>query len=170
MKVIKVILGVIIAISIIFFTTGLFIKETKYITKIEINKPLDKVFANFNDEALLQKWIPELVSITPIDIKKGKVGSSYLMIVDAGSQKIKMTKKILAYVKNKKVTFTFDTKDLFKIDEYVFSRKANKTIIKKNTIHRNKTYIMGCIYPYFKGKLQNIEQKYLDKFKEVVEK
>ena len=108
MKTIKIILGIVIAISVVFFATGLFVKETKYQTKIEINKPLNEVFIDFNDETLLKKWTPELVASTPIETKK-------------------------------------------------------------STTFRNKSYLMGCVYPYFKSRLQKIEKQYLNRFKKVTE-
>ncbi len=169
MKAVKIIMGIIIAISVVFFATGLFVKETKYTTKITISKPLKEVFSTFNNQQKYKEWIPELVSLAPLEEKLGKIGSTYLMIVNSGGQEIKMTQKIVSYVENTKVAYTFDTKEMFKIDEYLFTATNQGTQISKTFSFQSKSYIMGCVFPYFKGKLQEQDQKYLDKFKMMIE-
>ena len=69
MKTIKIILGIIIVISLIFFGTGLVIKEINYETKVLVNKPLKEVFVMFNDDDNLKNWIPELKSIDALEKK-----------------------------------------------------------------------------------------------------
>ncbi len=44
MKAIKIILGIVTLLVIVFFSTGLIIKETTYQVKVEIDKPLKTVF------------------------------------------------------------------------------------------------------------------------------
>ena len=53
MKRIKIILGIISVLVVIFFATGSFIKETSYTASIKINKPLESVFKEFND---MEMW------------------------------------------------------------------------------------------------------------------
>ena len=170
MKTIKIILGVIIALSLVFLGTGLFIKETIYTTQVTINKPVDEVFKKFEDTTLLKEWIPELQSFDVLEEKAGKIGSSYKMVVENQGQTITMIEKILAYVPNEKVTFHFDAENMLKTDDYVFEVANGVTTITKNTTCRSESYLMGCIFPYFKGKLKEIDQSYLNRFKTVVEK
>ena len=169
MKAIKIILGIITAIVVIFFITGLFIKETKFVTKVTIQKPVENVFVYLKNQQKFKEWMPEIVSLTPLLEKTGKIGSSYLLIVKKGDTELKIKQKILAFIPNKKITFTFETKDLFKKDEYKLTNNRNETLIKKTSIYKSKSYIMSCVFPYFKSKLQNEEQLFLDRLKNIVE-
>lgn len=169
MKTVKIILGIIIGISVIFLATGIVVKETKYTTKIEIEKPIEEVFEKFQDTTLLKKWIPELKSFKVIDEKPGKVGSTYKMVVENNGERINMTEKILAYVPNEKITHYFDAENMLKTDEYSFSFVNNKTVLTKNSTCQSNSFLMSCVFPYFKGTLQELDQQYLNRFKKVVE-
>lgn len=171
MKAIKIILGIVIFLSLIFFGTGLVIKEINYETKVEINKPISEVFAAFNDDANLKHWIPELKSIVALDEKDGITGSRYRMtVVDGNGNDIIMEEKVLAYVENEKVTLYFDAQGMLKTDEYTFASDGSKTIITNQSNCKSDSYIFGCMMPYFKGTFRNIDQGYLNNFKTFIEK
>mgnify|MGYP000135582922 FL=1 len=104
MKAIKIILGIVTVLVILFFSTGLIVKETSYQVKVEINKPISEVFIAFNDQEKMSEWLPEIKAVEPINIKPGIVGSEYKMTVDNNGQLVVMKEKVLAYIPNKKVT------------------------------------------------------------------
>ena len=81
-----------------------------------------------------------------------------------------MTEKILAYVKNEKVTLFFDAENMLKRNDYLFKEQKGVTMITLNTSFQSESYIMACLYPYFKGTLQEQDQAYLNNFKELIEK
>lgn len=171
MKTIKIILGIIIAISLIFFGTGLVIKEINYETKVVVNKPLKEVFVMFNDDDNLKNWIPELKSIDALEKKAGVTGSRYKMVVlDGNGNEITMEEKVLAYVENQKVTLYFDAQGMLKTDDYTFTSDGTKTIITNKTNCKSDSYIFGCMMPYFKGTFEDIDQGYLNNFKAFAEK
>lgn len=170
MKVIKVILGIIIALSLVFFATGLIVKETKYTAKVTINKPVNEVFALFENTDKMKEWLPEVKSIEPIEEKQGKVGSTYTMTVENQGQTITMKEKIMAYVPNEKLTFQFDSDDMIKVDDYNFIAEGEKTKVIQNCTVEAKSYIMGCMFPWFKSKLKDISLDYMNRFKDMVEK
>ena len=114
MKAIKIILAIITVVVLVFFATGLLVKETNYSTEVEINKPLEEVFVIFEDPQTLKKWLPEVKSIEPIAVKEGKVGSTYKMIVENEGQEMIMIEKITAYIPNEKMTFQFDSDQMQK--------------------------------------------------------
>jgi uncharacterized membrane protein len=170
MKAIKIILGIVTVLVIVFFSTGLLIKETTYQVKIEINKPLSEVFSVFNDQEKMSDWLPELKSIEPINVKPGIVGSEYKMTVDNKGQIVEMNEKVMAYILNKKVTLFFDAGDMLKTDDYNFSEVNGNTLIVKDVACKSDSYIMSCMFPYFKGAFVDIDQKYLNNFKAYIEK
>lgn len=170
MKAIKVILGIVTVLVIIFFSTGLLVKETNYQLRVEINKPLEEVFIAFNDQDKMTVWLPEIKSIEPIHVKPGIVGSEYKMTVDNNGQIIEMKEKVMAYIPNEKVTLYFDAGDMLKTDDYNFSSVEGTTLIVKDVVCKSDSYLMSCMFPYFKGMFTDIDQTYLDKFKAYIEK
>ncbi len=170
MKSVKIILGIVIAFTVVFLATGLVVQEVKYTTEIEINKPIDKVFSAFENPEMLKKWIPEIKSIEPLEEKVNKVGSIYKMVIENQGQEIEMQEKITEYILNKKITFHFDSKEMFKIDAYNFIIEGNNTKIIQHSSIQSKSYIMSCLFPYFKGTFKQVSQGYLEKFKKFIEK
>ncbi|WP_347174775.1 SRPBCC family protein [Polaribacter uvawellassae] len=170
MKGVKIILGIITALVIVFFSTGLIIKETTYQVKVEIDKPLDTVFSVFNNQELMTEWLKDVKSITPINVKPGIVGSEYKMVVENQGKEMEMNEKVMAFIPNKKVTLFFDADDMLKTDDYNFSFSEGKTTIVKDVICKSESYLMSCLFPYFKGTFTDIDQKYLEDFKIYIEK
>lgn len=170
MKAIKIILGIVTILVIVFFSTGLVIKETKYQVEVSIDKPLDKVFSTFNNLEDMAVWLPEVKSVEPINIKPGVVGSEYKMTIDNNGQTVVMTEKVVAYIPNKKVTLYFDADTMLKTDDYIFTGANGKTLITKDVICKSNSYIMRCMFPYLKSKFIELDQMYLDKFKTYIEK
>lgn len=169
MKVIKVILGIIILISIVFFATGFIVKETKYTAEVTINKHIKDVFIQFEDVETLKKWMPELKTIEPINETPQKIGSTYKMIIESEGRKVEMVEKILAYVPNEKITFHFTSKEMLKTDDYNFITQGNTTKIVQNSTIRSNSYMLACVFPWFKSRFEGISQEYMQRFKELVE-
>lgn len=170
MKAVKIVLGIIIGLSLIFFATGLIVKETTYSVKVEIDKPIEEVFTKFQNVELLKQWIPEVKSVDIIEEKPGKVGSTYKVVVENQGQEVAMTEKVLAFVENEKVTFQFDAEQMFKTDDYNFTSEGGKTVISQDSKVTAKSYMLSCTFPWFKGHFKKMSQEYLDRFKAIAEK
>jgi uncharacterized membrane protein len=170
MKTIKIILGIITAFVVVFLATGLLIKETSYTTQITINKPVEEVFETFSNSENIKKWIPEIKSFEVINENIGKTGSSYKIVIENQGQNIEMTQKVIAYVKNEKLTLYFDAENMLKRDNYIFKEKNGNTVISVNTSCQSESYLMACMFPYFKGTFKEQDQAYLNDFKVFVEK
>lgn len=170
MKAVKITLYIVIILSVVFFATGLIVKETKYITEVEVNKPLAETFALFNNVSKIKQWFPEYKSIEAVDKKPEITGSIYNIIVENNGQKVVIKEKILAYIENEKVTLSLDREGVVEIDDYTFKSDGSKTIITLNSSYQAKSYILGCVLPYFKGAFKQIDQKYLNNFKMFSEK
>lgn len=170
MKAVKIILGIVTLLIILFFSTGLLVKETSYQVSVEISKPLPEVFAAFNDQQQMSLWLPEVKSVKPINVNPGIVGSEYEMTVDNNGQTVVMKEKVLAYVLNEKVTLYFEANDMLKTDDFSFKELNGVTTILKDVKCKSESYIMSCMFPYLKGYFTEMDQKYLDNFKEFIEK
>jgi uncharacterized membrane protein len=170
MKTIKIILGIITAIVVVFLATGLIIKETSYVTQVSVNKSVEVVFETFNNSENIKNWIPEVKSFDVVNENIGKTGSVYKMVVENQGQEIVMTQKIIAFVKNEKVTLFFDAENMLKRDDYVFVEKNGTTTITLNSSCQSESYLMACMFPFFKGTFQEQDQTYLNNFKAFAEK
>ena len=169
MKTIKIILGIISGLTLIFFTTGLFVKETNYTTIVEVNKPLENVFKTFNQVEDIKNWIPEVKTVNVITKSLGKTGSIYKIVIDTNDQEITMTQKIVAYVPNEKVTVFYDAENMLKTNDYIFEEKNGVSKITLKSTCRSDSYIMACMFPYFKGTFKEQDQSYLNNFKLYIE-
>lgn len=170
MKAVKIVLGVVTSLIIVFLLTGLIVTDVKYTAEIEIDKPIEKVFEDFQNVELMKKWLPEIKSIEPIEVKEGVIGSTYKMVVTNRGQEIVMIEKITDYIQNKKMTFQFDSDQMIKIDDYNFIANGDTTKMVQNCTVNSKSYMMGCLFPYFKGSLKDLSLSYMNRFKNEVEK
>lgn len=171
MKAVKIILGIIIFISVVFFSTGLIIKENKYTASIEVDKPISEVFKKFNDISKIHEWIPEVKSVDTLNFNPGITGSKFKMVVDNQGEEVVMEEKVLAYINDHKVTLFFDGEGMLKTDQYIFKEEDGKTNIElSSTFKSEDSYMLSCVFPYFKGTLKKIDEQYLKNFKAFAEK
>ncbi|WP_439131677.1 SRPBCC family protein [Polaribacter sp.] len=170
MKTVKIIIGIISAISIIFFATGLVVKETSYTAETTINKPVEEVFTAFNKKGNIKNWIPEVKSVEVLNENIGITGSTYKMVVENQGQEITMTEKVMAYVPNEKITLFFDAENMLKTDDYTFKEKNGVTTVTLKASCQSDSYIMACLFPYFKSTFKTQDQSYLNNFKAFIEK
>jgi len=169
MKVIKIILISISLIIVVFLLTGLFVKKTDYSAQVSINKPLKAIFETFTNIKNVKNWIPEIISIDVLEENIAKTGSVYKIVIENKGQEITMTEKIMAFVPNEKITLFFDAENMLKKDDYTFSEKDGVSTVTLNASCQSDSYIMACIFPYFKSTFKAQDQSYLNNFKEFIE-
>lgn len=169
MKTIKVILIIISTLVVAFLATGLLVQQTNYSATVSIDKPIDEVFSNFIQIDSVKNWIPDIKSVKPVHINLGITGSVYDVVVLNQGQEILMTEKIMAYVLNEKVTLFYDAENMLKKDDYLFSEENGITTITLNAACQSESFIMACMFPYFRGTFQAQDQSYLNNFKTFLE-
>ena len=169
MKTIKVILIIISTLVVAFLATGLLVQQTNYSATVSIDKPIDEVFSNFMQIDSVKNWISDIKSVKPVNINPGITGSVYDVVVLNQGQEIIMTEKIMAYVLNEKVTLFYDAENMLKKDDYLFSEENGTTTITLNAACQSESFIMACMFPYFRGTFQAQDQSYLNNFKKFLE-
>jgi len=169
MKTIKVILIIISTLVVAFLATGLLVQQTNYSATVSINKPVDEVFNDFMQIDSVKNWIPDIKSVKPVNINPGITGSVYDVVVLNQGQEIAMTEKIMAYVLNEKVTLFYDAENMLKKDDYLFSEENGITTITLNAACQSESFIMACMFPYFRSTFQAQDQSYLNNFKTFLE-
>jgi uncharacterized membrane protein len=170
MKIVKIIVIFLVVLSFIFFGTGLVIKENNYSVEISINKPLEETFQLFNNQELMTQWVPQVTKVETIKENPGIIGSEYRITIDNNGETITMKEKVLAFVENQKVTQYFDQENVLKTNDYVFATEGSQTKIVLNATYQAESYILNCVFPYFKGTFKGVDQTNLDNFKTFAEK
>ena len=169
MKAIKVILIIISIISVGFFATGFIMPETKYQTSIEINKNIDGVFQSFSDIKNSKDWVPGLKSVGIRKEVPNKIGSVYeLIAIDKGAE-ITIVQKITAFKKNESIGISFRANEMNKLNLFKFEGKGNSTILTLDATCKSDSYMLSCIFPYFKGIFKEQDDVYLQNFKSYIE-
>ena len=169
MKTIKVLLIIISTLVVAFLATGLLVQQTNYSATVSIDKPIDEVFSNFMQIDSVKNWIPDIKSVKAVHINPGITGSVYDVVVLNQGQEIAMTEKIMAYVLNEKVTLFYDAENMLKKDDYLFYEENGITTITLNAACQSESFIMACMFPYFRGTFQAQDQLYLNNFKRLLE-
>jgi uncharacterized protein YndB with AHSA1/START domain len=165
----KITIGILLLLALIFFGTGIFIKETTYKVKTTIDKPIDEVFALFNDPTQIKNWLNAIKSFEPINETKNKIGSTYKITIDNKGQDFVMTEKITAFDINKEIGIEFDAQGMLKNDFIEFSSDGNKTVITNNVSCKGTNFMLKCTFPYFKKAFMREDQNNLDNFKNYIE-
>ena len=170
MKTVKIIIIFLTILTLLFFGTGLVIKDNSYTSQITIHKPIEETFTMFTDIATITLWNPEYSAVEVVDQKPGITGSRYDIKVLHNNQTIIIKEKVLAYVKNEKITLFIDRDGVIERDDYTFTRDGSHTVINLNSSYQAKSYILGCVLPYFKSKFKKIDEVSLNNFKNFAEK
>ena len=169
MKTVKIIITLLIILTVLFFGTGLIIKESSYTSKIIINEPLEKTFSTFTDLSAKTQWNPEYNAIEVIELKPGITGSIYNIKVLHNNQITIIREKVLAYVKNEKITLFIDKDGVVERDDYTFSSDGSHTVINLSSSYQAKNYLLSCVLPFFKFKFKKIDEVFLNNFKRFLE-
>ena len=170
MKTVKIIITFLIILTVLFFGTGLIIKEISYTSKIIINEPLEKTFTTFTDLSAIPKWNPEYNEIEVVELKPGITGSIYNIKVLHNNQTTIIREKVLAYVKNEKITLFIDKDGVVERGDYTFSSDGSHTVINLSSSYQAKSYLLSCVLPFFKSKFKKIDEVFLNNLKTYVEK
>ena len=169
MKTVKAIITFLIILTVFFFGTGLIIKESSYTSRIIINKPLEKTFSVFTDFSARTQWIPDYNTIEVVELKPGITGSIYNIKVLHNNQTTIIREKVLAYVKNEKITLFIDKDGVVERDDYTFSSDGSHTVINLSSSYQAKSYLLSCVLPFFKFKFKKIDEGFLNNFKTFLE-
>ena len=95
-KVLRFIVIGIFALAVLFFSLGLFIPTFSFDNVVEVNKPIEKTFAEFNDVSNMYKWIPGFQFIEPISGWPNEVGSKWKLVVKQEGKRMELIETMTA--------------------------------------------------------------------------
>ena len=168
-KVLRFIVIGIFALAIIFFSLGLFIPAFSFDNVVEVNRPVEKAFAEFNDVSNMYKWIPGFQFIEPISGWPNEVGSKWKLVVKEEEERIELIETITAYKKNEVFAFNLSNEMMSEDVEIVFTSKGKNTIITAHNKVNGKNIFWKSLFVVSKSYFKNAQQESYEKLKIVIE-
>ena len=165
----KVIGSVILLLLLAFFAAGLIFPKVKYETVITIDRPLDTVFALFNDTSKLQEWMPTIKSIEQISGTSGAIGSIIKITTVNQGNVFEVMETLNEFIRNEKVSLQMEVGNMMKNNTFLFSSEGDQTKIVHKTIAQGTNYINRCISAFFKSMFKKIDRENLASFKKFAE-
>ena len=172
MKILKLIFGIIIVIVL-----GLYIAGKMYTydgkVSVEVNAPVDKAFAIFNDPEMMKTWLCNdfmcFESMENISGKANEVGSQWKVTFKEPNRTFSVTETITAFRENELVAFDMDD-DYFSFHiETTFEDLGNKTRITEHQTGKSKNAFMNAIFIFTKNMVQKSKTEMYAKLKDLIE-
>lgn len=169
MKILKVILGIVVGLVVVFFAVGIFAPSFTYENKVEVNAPVEKAWAIFTDESRMGDWLTGFQSIETINGNPGEVGSKYRMVFVENGEEMVITEEVTAYRENELFAFTLDADPLISDVEVKFTGNDERTEIIATNLVEGKNLVWKSLLRLMKSMLANRGQEQYDKLKEIIE-
>lgn len=142
----------------------------KYITEIEINKPVDKVIALFDNPDNFEKWMDGLQSFVHISGTPGQVGAKSLLKFKMGKREVEMIETVTVRNLPHEFTGSYEAKGVYNIVKNKFIElpgSRTKYISEQEFKFKGFMKLFGLIMP---GMFKKQSMKYLTDFKNFAEK
>lgn len=141
----------------------------KYVTAIEINKPLDEVVQLFDEADNLDKWMEGLQSMELLSGTPGQPGAKSKLKFKMGKREIEMIETVIVRNLPDEFTCTYEAKGVFNIVKNRFvkvSETKTRYITEQEFQFRGFMYLIGFLMP---GAFRKQSMKYLEDFKTFAE-
>lgn len=141
----------------------------KFITEIEINKPLDKVIECFDNPEFMFEWMEGLKSFEPISGEQGQVGAKSKMKFLMGKREIEMIETITVRNLPEEFTGTYEANGVFNIVKNRFIKLSDtktKYITENEFQFKGFMKLIGFLMP---GAFKKQSYKFQKDFKAFVE-
>ena len=174
MKILKYVLLVILGLIILFFIIGLLKPSVSYGHEVSVNKSVKEAWAVSQDDSRLGQWLKGFKSIDLLSGEKGKVGSTYKVVVNPGNSEddFEMIETVTSVKEFDHVSMHFDS-DFMDFDQTIsFSEEDGVTKIKtesksvgKNMMSRSMFALMEIVV----GAFTKQEAENLNALKKLIE-
>jgi hypothetical protein len=141
----------------------------KYTTEIEINQPIDKVIALFDNPENMSKWMQGLQSFEHLSGTPGQVGAKSLLRFKMGKRDLEMIETITVRNLPDEFSGNYEAKGVFNIVKNKFvklSDNSTKYITENEFQMKGFMKLIGFLMP---GAFKKQSYKYLLDFKNFAE-
>jgi hypothetical protein len=174
MKIIKYLLFALLAIFAIFILTGLLKSSVSYGHTITVDKSVEEAWGVSQDESKFALWLDGFVSETLLSGEKGKVGSTYEVVVfpGEGQDTFKMIETLVSIEEFDHVEMHFDS-EMMKFEQTMsFEEEDGKTTISTDSKVMGKGIMMRSMFACMEmlgGSFTAQEAKNIEALKKVIE-
>jgi len=168
MKILKIVLGVLALLLLIFILIGFIVPGVSYSSEVTVNKPASEAWSVMSDENKLSQWITgykrsELISGTPNTV--GTVSNIY--IENQGTESV-IEETVTELVPNKVMAMDFSMDPMDMDYRMTFEEKDGKTVIKSTTDVKGNGMMMRSMMALMKGGMQSQEDINMGKLQKLI--
>lgn len=158
MKFLKILIGIILILVIIFFARGLMTPSISYQSEITVDKSIEEAWAVMNDESKISEWLQDITKVEHISGTKGEVGAVTQYTFNQNGQESLVLETLKKTVPNKHVAMDFHMEGAMDMAYAVdFFEKDGKTHIKSSTTNTGQGLIMKSMFSFMQGSFQKQE-------------
>lgn len=152
MKILKLFLGFLVLLTLIFVVRGLITPSIEYASEISVDKPLKEAWEVMQDENKISEWLQGIQDVKHISGEKGTVGAVTEYTFMQGGQQSKVIETIKSIIPQKQIKMDFASPGAMDMAYTVdYSTVEGKTHIKSSTVVSGQGFFMKCLMPWLKG-------------------
>ncbi len=168
-KFLKYFLLIVGSIIIIFLLLGVFMPKQHYEISMEIDAPVEKTFAMFNDTSIMSKWMPSLKSIKNISGNAGEVGSKWkITFLDHGKE-IEMTETITEFKTNESFSFNIQNEVMNSDNSFRFIPDGNKTRVETSCTYSGGNIFWKSLFVFINSSVKKQQTTQFEALKKMIE-
>lgn len=169
MKYLKILLGIIAVLAMLFIGRGILTPSISYSSEITVDKSINEAWAVMSDESKISQWLKSIKSVEHVSGEKNTVGCVTKYIFDEDGQESTVIETIKAIRPNEHITMEFAMEGVMNMDYQVdYSEKDGKTHIKSSTVTTGTGMFMRSMVSFMTGAMQTQEDENLGNLKKLI--
>lgn len=168
-KFLKYFFIVLIILVVVFFLLGVFKPEQEYTFSINVNSPVDKTFAVFNDTTRMREWMPNFQKIENISGSANQTGSKWRIVFHDHGKEIEMTETVTAFENNKLFAFDIENDFIVSHNDIHFDESANQTQITVHAKYKGGNMFSRSLFVLMNSSVKKMQAENFLMLKKIVE-
>jgi len=169
MKYLKITLGILLALIIIFLAIGMIKPTVSYDYEILINKPFAEAWEVSQDSSKLKDWLTGFKRIERVSGTPGTVGSVSDVYFDNAGQEMAIRETITEIVPNESISMLYES-DLMDMDyKLIMIPEGSQTRLSSQTLVRGNGMIFKSIMALSKSSFLEQEELNMSLLKKTIE-
>ena len=141
-----------------------------FITKVQVNKPVEQTFQAFLDESLMQHWISGFEEIELLRGAAKQPDSLYRMHIQYDGECLEIYQKLLEINPHERIRVQMEHPEFITHSEILFLPTGTATLMKIFVDLESKSFRVKLAFPLVKSILQHRNRQDYATFKKVAEK
>ncbi|WP_025741501.1 SRPBCC family protein [Aquimarina pacifica] len=141
----------------------------KYTTRVIINQPLELVTKEYKSRKNMKHWQKGFVSVEPLVIEEEKTGTTVKLIYRIGKKEIEVTETIILMDLPESIHRTFDSKNIYNIQENNFEKLPNGSTKWTSTNEFRFSGSLKFMKPFLYAAFKNKSYMQMQNFKVFIE-